>query len=479
MADIFISYSKKHAALTEELARDLEAAGYTTWWDTNLLPDDGFFPEMIRTEIAAAKAVIVIWAEHSVSSKWVYSEASEGDAHGKLLQVRDQALGPRKVPLPFTSGNITLVTDRAKIFAALTRRGIVASNKKLEPAKPAAPPVEPPPARRVEQPKPGLFSRWLAPKAGSSEGPYRPAAASPRQSASGPGSPSVRVKVDALIGNVRDGWFLPGAGKAEWFKDAEFAPEMVVVPAGSFLMGSPPDEPERSDDEGPQHKVTIAKPFAIGRFALTFAEWDAVQQDTDWQGITGRAARQPKDYGPGRGDRPVVDVDWGDAKAYVKWLSRKVGKDYRLPSEAEWEYACRAGTTTPFWWGSSITPEQANYDGNYTYAGGGKKGEYRQKTLPVKSFQPNPWGLYQVHGNVWEWVEDCWEDSYNGAPDDGSVWTAGDSSKSRPAWRLLVWRSLGSARGQAQRERHRGRGLQSEFPRGEVLLVLTPLQPLM
>ena len=123
MADIFISYSKKHAALTEELARDLEAEGYTTWWDTNLLPDDGFFPETIRAEIAAAKAVIVIWAEHSVTSRWVYSEASEGDAHGKLLQVRDEALDPRKVPMPFTSGNITLVKDRAKIFAALARRG--------------------------------------------------------------------------------------------------------------------------------------------------------------------------------------------------------------------------------------------------------------------------------------------------------------------------------------------------------------------
>ena len=129
MADIFISYSKKHAALTEALARDLEAEGYTTWWDTNLLPDDGFFPETIRAEIAAAKAVIVIWAEHSVTSRWVYSEASEGDAHGKLLQVRDEALDPRRVPMPFTSGNITLVKERAKIFAALARRGIAPSNR--------------------------------------------------------------------------------------------------------------------------------------------------------------------------------------------------------------------------------------------------------------------------------------------------------------------------------------------------------------
>ena len=127
--------------------------------------------------------------------------------------------------------------------------------------------------------------------------------------------------------------------------------------------------------------------------------------------------------GWGRGKRPVINVNWDDAKAYVAWLSRKTGKTYRLLSEAEREYVTRAGTTTPFWWGSSISTSQANYDGNYTY-GSGSKGEYRQKTMPVDSFQPNPWGLYQVHGNVWEWTEDCWNDSYNGAPTDGSAWTA-------------------------------------------------------
>jgi formylglycine-generating enzyme required for sulfatase activity len=229
-------------------------------------------------------------------------------------------------------------------------------------------------------------------------------------------------------------WFLPGAGKTEGFKDAEFAPEMVVAPAGSFMMGSPPGtlgfggEPERSDDEGPQRKVAIATPFAIGRYAVTFAEWDAAQQDRDWQAITGRQARLPGDEGWGRADRPAIDVDWDDAKAYAAWLSQKTGKDYRLPSEAEWEYACRAGSVTPFWWGASITPEQANYDGSVEpYKGGGKKGEYRRKTLPVKSFEPNPWGLYQVHGNVWEWCEDLWHDNYNGAPTDGSAWTTGDS----------------------------------------------------
>ena len=119
-------------------------------------------------------------------------------------------------------------------------------------------------------------------------------------------------------------------------------------------------------------------------------------------------------------------MNWNDAKAYVAWLSKTTGKAYRLLSEAEAEYAARAGTATPFWWGSSITPEQANYDGELCVCGGGSKGEWPQKTLPVKSFEPNPWGLYQVHGNAWTWVEDCWHDNYSGAPTDGSAWTSGE-----------------------------------------------------
>jgi formylglycine-generating enzyme required for sulfatase activity len=206
------------------------------------------------------------------------------------------------------------------------------------------------------------------------------------------------------------------------FKECATCPEMVVVPAGSFTMGSPESEQSRSSDESPQHVVTFARQFAVGRFALTFDEWDACVADG------GCNRYKPSDQGWGRRRRPVINVSWDDAKAYVAWLSRKTGKTYRLLSEAEREYVTRAGTTTPFWWGSSISMSQANYNGNYAY-GGGAKGEYRAKTLPVDTFQPNPWGLYQVHGNVWEWVEDCWNDSYRGAPSDGSAWTSGDCSR--------------------------------------------------
>ena len=223
------------------------------------------------------------------------------------------------------------------------------------------------------------------------------------------------------------GWALPAGaespvkpGSGESFRDCADCPEMVVAPAGSFDMGSPETEPDRMAQEGPPHPVSFAKPFAVGRFAVTFAEWDACAGDGGCGGY------KPGDQGWGRGNRPVINVDWNDAKAYVQWLSKKTGKPYRLLSEAEREYVARAGTVTPFWWGSTITPADANYDGNYVYAGGGERGDYRRTTLPADSFKPNPWGLYQVHGNVWEWGEDCRNLTYDGAPADGSPWMAGD-----------------------------------------------------
>jgi formylglycine-generating enzyme required for sulfatase activity len=131
---------------------------------------------------------------------------------------------------------------------------------------------------------------------------------------------------------------------------------------------------------------------------------------------------------PSRGNRPVTDVNWDDARAYAAWLSRKTGKTYRLLSEAEREYVTRAGTMTAFWWGSSIIPNQANYDGNYTYAGG-PQGEYLGRSVPVDNFEANPWGLFSVHGNVWEWTEDCWNDSNQGNPGSGDARTTGDCGR--------------------------------------------------
>ncbi len=213
---------------------------------------------------------------------------------------------------------------------------------------------------------------------------------------------------------------------------------MVIVPAGRFLMGSPEYEPGRSSDEGPQHWVRIPKAFAVGKYAVTFAEWDAYVADAGWLG-----AARPKagDGGWGRAVRPVVDVSWDDAQAFANWLSEKTQKPYRLLSEAEFEWAARAGTVTPFWWGSTIAPDQANYDGRAEpYVGGGSKGEFRQMTVPVNAFEPNPWGLYQVHGNAATWTQDCWKDSYADTPTDGSGEAAGECA--RRIFRGGSWSSL-------------------------------------
>ncbi len=192
------------------------------------------------------------------------------------------------------------------------------------------------------------------------------------------------------------------------FRDCADCPKMVVVPAGSFMMGSPDSEGERDNDEGPVHEVTIAKPFAVGVYEVTFDEWDACVS------AGGCGGYEPGDAGWGWGRRPVINVGWDDAQGYLDWLSGETGETYRFLSESEWEYAARAGTTGRYHWGNRISTSKANY--------GKKVG----KTVTVGKYPPNAFGLYNVHGNVWEWVGDCWNESYEGAPTDGSVWEAGD-----------------------------------------------------
>lgn len=204
----------------------------------------------------------------------------------------------------------------------------------------------------------------------------------------------------------------PRAAVPRVFKDCDGCPEMVAIPGGSLMMGSPAGEPEREADEGPQRRVSIA-PFAAGKTEVTFEQWDECV-------ARGGCRQRPGDEGWGRGTRPVINVTWNEAHEYVKWLSAKTGKRYRLMSESEWEYAARGGTTTPFYTGDALTTEQANIDGNFSY-NGSAKGVWRRRTTEVGGFSPNGYGLHDMHGNVWEWVQDCYEkDAYEGkAPRDG------------------------------------------------------------
>ena len=200
------------------------------------------------------------------------------------------------------------------------------------------------------------------------------------------------------------------------FRDCVECPQMVVVPSGSFTMGSPSNEAGRYDDEGPQHVVRIEYRLAVGVNEVTFAEWAACVAGGGCGGY------HPDDEGWGRGNRPVINVSWDDAQSYVSWLSKRTGKSYRLLSESEWEYVARAGSVTAYSWGNEIGRNRANCDGC------GSRWD-NKKTAPVGAFSANAWGLYDVHGNVWEWVADCWNDSYTGAPADGSAWERGNCSR--------------------------------------------------
>ncbi|BBD55393.1 hypothetical protein NIES204_27000 [Planktothrix agardhii NIES-204] len=206
--------------------------------------------------------------------------------------------------------------------------------------------------------------------------------------------------------------------RAEFFKQDlgnNISLEMVSIPGGTFIMGAAQNEANASSDEYPQHPVNIAA-FSMAKYPITQAQWEAIMGDN------------PSSFKGA--NRPVNSVTWHEAQEFCQRLSQKIGKIYRLPSEAEWEYACRAQTTSPFHFGETITADLANYDASNTYANG-PKGTYRQQTTDVGSFPPNAFGLYDMHGNVWEWCADPWHENYTGAPDDGSVWESGGNTQYR------------------------------------------------
>lgn len=192
------------------------------------------------------------------------------------------------------------------------------------------------------------------------------------------------------------------------FKDCDGCPEMVVVPSGSYI------------EMGGSRQITLSRPLAVGKTEVTFAQWDACVAE-------GGCMHRPDDEGWGRGNQPVMNVNWNDAKQFVAWLARKTGKSYRLLSEAEWEYSGRAGTTTQYYWGDSDSDIC-----RYASVDKGGQGCGTHKTSPVGSRQPNAFGLYDMLGNVWEWVEDCYNKGIDGVPDDGNARTAGDCG-----WRML------------------------------------------
>lgn len=196
---------------------------------------------------------------------------------------------------------------------------------------------------------------------------------------------------------------------------------MVTIYPGQFQMGSPIHEARRERTEGPVQNVSIDYTFEVGKYEVTFSEWDKCVASGGCNGY------RPSDVGWGRGNRPAINISWNDAQSYIKWLNRKTGLKYRLLSESEWEYIARAGTNSPFSTGHMITTQQANFNGQKSYQGS-PLGPYRRQTVEVGSFNANPYGLYDLHGNAWEWTQDCWNDTHVGNSADGKPRNSGDCS---------------------------------------------------
>jgi formylglycine-generating enzyme required for sulfatase activity len=380
MADIFVSYKKEDRSKAERVVAVLRADGYSVWWDDNLTPRNSWDAE-IEHQISAAKVVFVLWSAKAaaltrqpngeMTGSFVRKEAQYALERGKYV-----ASWIERCELPLAFADRQTADLSSWNFAA------------------------------VDHSEWRKVLSWIEPLA--------------RTPPSGTSQPrEARPNRDARL---RPGLVWRDAIPGLW---ESASPEMVTIPPGEFLMGASAGEEGSIGDERPQHEVRIDYAFALGKYAVTFAEWDAAI-------AAGAKLEKPSDQGWGRDRRPVIDVNWNDARAYIAWLNGKLGLEgradaYRLPSEAEREYACRAGTTTPFSFGATISTAQANYNGEYTY-GAGKKGEKRGKTTPVGSFHANPCGLHDMHGNVNEWCEDVWNASYNGAPTDGSPWLTGDES---------------------------------------------------
>src|SRR5215471_15575045 len=360
MSDIFISYKREEQAMARNLANALEGEGWTVWWDPKLRAGERF-NDVIEKALKESKCVIVLWSKRSVESKYVKDEATYALNRNKLVPVRIE-----EVELPFRFEDLhtpsLLAWDGSKDFTEFRR--LVDDIAAI-----VGPPVTEGKREAEEEEKNRAQQE------------------------------AERVREEQRK--------CPSVVFRDKLKDGSQGPEMVVIPAGTSKMGDIQGTGRAAHySEKPVHTVSIAKPFAIGRYPITFEEYDRFASAT--------SRPLPNDEGWGRGRQPVINVSWDDAVEYAKWLCEQTGKRYRLPTEAEWEYAARAGTETDYWWGNEWKSDMANLG---------------IQTSPVGSFQPNLFGVYDTAGNVWEWVQDHWHENYKGAPTDGSAWLGANAGQ--------------------------------------------------
>ena len=431
MSDVFISYKREEQPEARKLADTLEALGWSVWWDPKLRAGERF-DDVIEQALTEAKCVIVLWSHRSVKSEYVKAEAHYALDKKKLVPVaidpdlqpsfRFRRLHTVKLVNWDTSRESSdfreLVEDIAAILGAPPIQAELANRRAEEDKR----------RRTEEEAKPNAEEKQRRRQQEEAKHKAEVAKAPPSR-APWVSAPAIIASV-LLIGGLylwstsqqREAERIPQEREAQQreaeriaqeeeskrltsdkvfrdtLKDGSDGPEMVRIKGGTFQMGSPKGEADRDDNER-LHEVRV-KDFAIGNYAVTFEEYDTFAEATD--------RKKPSDAGWGRERRPVINVRWKDAVAYAEWLSEQTGKRYRLPTEAEWEYAARAGTETPYWWGDSIGNDRANCKGC------GSQWD-NKKTAPVDAFAPNSSGLYQMLGNVWEWTCSAYDGDYDGS----------------------------------------------------------------
>jgi formylglycine-generating enzyme required for sulfatase activity len=478
MSDIFISYASEDLERVLPLVNALEKTAWSVFWDRTI-PAGKTWRQVIGAEIQGCRTVIVVWTENSVNSEWVQEEAEIGRRRKILVPVLLDKVEPPFGFGSIQAANLVawrgenaspafnrLVADIAAVLgpapAAMKEqegtdaellgslRSDAEERRTAEEDRLREQERERIVARGANQRRVDLRleQTWFQRRLALVRRLYGPTMASAAVAVlitfivilrwptlqpnkeTAVQAPLTSVESDKLISAAPEKQMeapkeMPQGPVAELKQEKQIAtqfssvgktfrdrlksgtegPEMVVVPAGSFQMGNVEGGGEK--DETPVHAVTIQKPFAIGRYEGTFDEYDQFAKATN--------RKLPADQGWGRGHRPVINVSWEDVNAYVKWLSEQTGKRYRLPTEADWEYAARAGKETAYWWGNDFIKGMANCNGC------GSQWDNKQ-TAPVGSFKPNALGLYDTAGNVWEWVEDCYHENFAGAPSDGRAW---------------------------------------------------------
>lgn len=391
MADIFISYTREDRARVDPLVRALRNQGWSVWWDQDILPGV-HWDRAIDLELINTRCIVVVWTPRSLSSDEVRTEATEGRGRRCLIQVTmDGASWPKTFGGVQAVDLTTWAGDSADAVFLRLCGGI----------------------RRI------ITSQDPNPLIDSTVGRADPSQLESRRPAN-----AIRPPHE---------------------------PEMVPLSVGCFVMGASEIELRRFKElgkaraqwESPRHTVLITRPFAIGRFPVTFDQWGFAEAEG--------ACRKADDCRWGKGRRPVINISWEDVQGYLAWLQHKTSKPYRLPSESEWEYACRAGSSTAFHFTDFIPCDSGNFIGKELDTT--KRWRSKARTVEVDACRENAFGLRGMHGNVWEWVQDTWHDSYIGAPANQEPWLSGGDDDFRVirggSWKTIAKHVRSATRGKA------------------------------